>query len=202
MSITNDDIEIILENSHSQFSILCAPTGSGKSTNIPLEFIKQNLTLMSLQPTIPATVEISRYMKTKLGDLNVGFAADSIIKYSNTALKKLVKGKNISNSESITPLVYCTYGHFNNKILSVVGFANKIESLAERNEIDYLFCDIVIFDEVHSGAWELEIIMGAFKYGFEELNLNLPKAILTSATIEPDETPFPTSKFYKIESRN
>lgn len=200
MGITEKNIEDILYNAKDDFSIISIPTGSGKTTTLLEGIVNRNMTVMSLQPTRVAAKEIATYMKTKLGDINVGSGADSIIEYINIPLSKLCKGKSLleEDFDKVTPLVYCTYGHFKNKLLSVIKHALLNEN---RDLINYCFCDIVVLDEAHSGNADLELIMYLLKYGKEDLGMNLPNVILASATINPDETPFPYSKFFKIESR-
>lgn len=194
--LTNNNIQEIIQNSNDDFSILSLPTGSGKSTTVPQEFIYAGYTLMCLQLTRPAVMGLESYMKTKLGNENVGFAADSIVKYTNTMLNKLYQGKPVPETVEITPLVYCTYGHFKIRILGII----KNAILKGNYEDDFKFCDIVMIDEAHNENEISQMVIYLMRYG-KQLGLNLPNCILASATINPLETIFPAAKFFKLESR-
>ena len=204
LGITPNDILKIKNNIElSSVSILNAPTGSGKSTTVIkslYEFNEVENTIFVLQPTRPATTSLHDYMQTKIGEKKCGFAADSIIKYKNNHLYKICSGKSIkikeNNSEN-TKVVYATYGHFKNKILR---FKSYIDTYGINCNLR--FCDIIVADEAHCGNMDLEMILGLFRYIIDLGCTKIPKLMLSSATILPEETSFPDSPFYQIKSKS
>jgi HrpA-like RNA helicase len=161
------------------YSVLIAPTGSGKSTLIPPAFaVCLNAKVFCSQPTIVAVEDTGRIIKKWYPTLKVGTASEGNVNYNKD-----------------TQIIYCTSGHLKNKLLTYV----------EKEDYNVDFCDLIILDEAHNGTMDNEVIMGLWKLllkrGFASKNeFALPKILLASATLSMDVIPFKIKDNYiKIE---
>lgn len=183
MTITKSNINSIISNlEENDVSIIDAPTGSGKSTYI-VEQIYNNgeRSIMVGEQTVLTVKFLYDYMSEKFEKGIVGYAANSIINYSNS---------NFDKSNNITPIVYATYGHLKSKLLKLISSAKPYSNIK--------FVDVLMIDEAHLANQDLEMCLYLIKYGLIEKKLILPKIVLASGTINPKQTIFPDAKFHKI----
>jgi len=174
-------------------SYIVAPTGTGKSRNIPPSLIKydpESIVLVAV-PTVTAAISISRGVKESNPDLKIEYAAGGEIKYKKD-----------------TQIIYATYGHVKNKMKKYFndGIAQSIE------DFDYL-----IVDESHSRDKDSDMIWMLWEEMYRQSQTNLdrqsqsennkikyPKLIFMSATApqkeeyEIDITPKPEKYIVKL----
>jgi HrpA-like RNA helicase len=104
LGITDKQLTEIVEFIDRPENVVCgivAMTGSGKSTKLVHKIFDHNSRVFISEPTIPAAENLYRYMGSKLGLENVGFAAEGAVKYTAS-----------------TKVVYCTSGHLRRKFLN------------------------------------------------------------------------------------
>lgn len=168
-----------------------AGTGSGKTTTLPCELCKKNnkFRICVILPTREAVYNAYERANTNQirgvnVDFSVGFAANSIVKYSNKKIAHirniLYQNQEITCDENDTRLVYCTVGHFLNVIKDTVKYIQDEDSINSRsiNIFDYVF-----IDEIHLRSMNVDLIVGILKYLLISFSNKLPpKVICTSAT--------------------
>ncbi len=154
-------------------SYIVAPTGTGKSREIPPAIVrahtqekgknrKKKVTVMVAVPARVAAISLARGVKESNPDISVGFAADREIHYNQN-----------------TQIVYATYGHVKNKLRKYIvdGQAQPIPN------IDYL-----IVDESHKREIDSDMIVILWQQ-FKDQGVKVPKLIFASATA-PANTKF------------
>lgn len=183
---TNQHLEDIFDRiNNNHVTVLMAPTGIGKSTYVPKYlFEKHGLKSIIVQPTIPAAKWLYKRQSLLMGQQNVGWSADTEVHYQN----KLLLG-----SQFDTNVVYCTGGHMHRRMLDIVN-----RSAGNLNEFDMVFTDVLILDELHIGSLDYEVIMGLYRYALER-GANLPRLLLSSATIDLRTLPFTQYGEYIVE---
>ena len=191
-TINENDINNIIEMiKNNDVCGLIAPTGSGKSTYFVKNMFLQNCRIFVVNPTIPSVENIYKFMKTQLGNDNVGSAYEGNINYKNKVLEKIRNNKDTDIDD--TKVVYCTAGHMRKIFLNLMEYFNQKE-----NKIDLCFCDILMLDESHNGTLDLDIIMALWKLA-RDCGAKIPKLLLTSATLDIKKTIFPNANTYVIK---
>lgn len=170
--------------------IVVAPTGTGKSLEIPAqcaewirEVIKEtkekpiNLTVIGTVPTrvaVNSLVKIQK-MRPKMADYKIGSAANSLIQY-----------------DSETELVYSTTGHLNQKIL---------HKLKMKKIID--FFKVLMLDEAHLRTMDTELLFKYVRYVKKKQQTKF-KTIISSATMDIPaiQGQFPNAKTVVVEQKN
>lgn len=176
---TNDVIATIL------------PTGVGKSTIMIDFFFKAGYSMFISNPTNPSVENIYNYMKTVIGENNIGSAYGGDVNYENLLLNKI--RNNIESNIEDTKIVYVSAGHLVILFYDLIAYYNK----KKINTINLKFCDILMLDEAHNGSLDLEIIMHLWKYAYDKGAI-LPKLLLVSATLNTKLTIFSNVSEYKI----
>lgn len=168
-------------------SYIVAPTGTGKSRNIPPALIKydpESVVLIAV-PTVTAAISISKGVKESNPDLKIEYAAGGEVKYKKD-----------------TQIIYATYGHVKNKMKKYFndGVAQSIE------DFDYL-----IIDESHTRDKDSDMIWMLWEEMYRQAQsqsknnkIKYPKLIFMSATApqkeeyEIDITPKPEKYIVKL----
>lgn len=176
MSLTDAQINNVLtrlvENEASALCF-CAPTGSGKSTKLPIAAAKldPNSVIFCVQPTVAAVMNLYTWVKKNNKNIRVGFAAELNINYVSLdqAKKRGVKP---------TQVVFCTAGHCRRVILG-------------NNKSDMDFCHILMVDEVHNPARDIDIVINVwYEHSQREESLKRPFLLMASATPTLATVPF------------
>lgn len=173
--ISNDELNKIISFIAKPDNFVCgviSPPGSGKSTSLIQKMFEQNSKVFVSQPTIPAAESLYRYMGTKLGAGNVGFAAEGNINYTPQ-----------------TKVVYCTSGHLRRKFLSYFE-----DGKVKNGNID--FCDVLVLDEVHNGSLDYDVIMELWNLAYSQ-GATIPRLVLSSATMSNDPL-YPSTIFENL----
>ena len=89
-------------------SCLVSPTGSGKSTIVPVEFVKNNAIVYCVQPTRNSVCSLYYYVKQKYKNVKVGY---------------ILSDDNKSNHIDKCNLVYCSPSYMKNFLIK--NFNNK-----------------------------------------------------------------------------
>lgn len=145
-------VELVKSNT---VSAVIAPTGSGKSIGVIWSLIREGLTVMCTQPTIPAATSLYEYQKKLSPEFSIGFAAEGTIKYNDQ-----------SNA------VYCTAGHLR-KVMKGRFKAGKAFPM--------MFTDILFIDEIHVGSRDNSIIIDLWIEAFKQ-GVKVPRLVLATAT--------------------
>ena len=158
---------------------ISAPTGSGKSVNVPRYLAhKGNRTFVSI-PTIVSVKSIYDYQLSS-NVINEEFRS----KIGMAANTKIEERK--YNDNSI--LVYATTGHILNLLLNAVSRDKKIN-----------FCKVLIIDEVHDTGADTRLILNLYNYAAKS-GMEIPKLIMMSATpVDFDFIPELGIKEYKVK---
>jgi len=141
--------------------IVTAPTGSGKSTGIPVGLAKKGYRVFISEPTGEAVRNAIQRVNTFYPEMSVGYAIGTDIQYTDD-----------------TKIVYTTSGYLRKKILE---YFNKGMSNV------WNFTSFLIIDEYHVGSSDNFIIYNLWKYAKylsvkTKKDLKLPHVILASAT--------------------
>jgi HrpA-like RNA helicase len=155
-------------------SAIAAATGSGKSTNLIQKIFNHGSRVFISEPTIPAAENLYRYMGSRIGMENVGFAAEGAVKYNNN-----------------TKVVYCTSGHLRRKFFSYFE-----DGKVKGGKID--FCDVLALDEAHNGSLDYDVIMELWNLAYKQ-GAEIPRLVLLSATLDKDSTVFDKLPVYEIK---
>lgn len=209
LGIQDTDFYQIIENvKNNRISILGAKVGSGKSTLVGEALVDYGYKVLYLELTRQAVHSLFDYQNEKLKDsVFVGFAAESYTQYVNKELSLLMSNYSNPHIED-TQLVYATYGHFKVKFFKLVKSLLKdivkdgSMQINKTSNIKLKFFDVIIFDEAHSKNVDLELIARFWKFTLEHLNITLPHLMLTSGTIEPEDTLFEDAIHHKIETKS
>lgn len=158
---------------------ISAPTGSGKSVNIPRYLAhKGNRAFVSI-PTIVSVKSIYNY---QLSSSNI---TDEFRSKIGMAANTKVEEKQY-NDNSI--LVYATTGHILNLLLNAISKEKKIA-----------FCKVLIIDEVHDQGSDTRLILNLFNYAAKS-GMEIPKLIMMSATpVDFDFIPELSIKEYNVK---
>jgi hypothetical protein len=159
-----------------KIAILSAPTGSGKTTRVPVYLYLTGSRVFVVIPTRQGARGV--YQRTldyaeknnKIRKEDIGIAVESEINYT-------------SNQR----LIFATAGHLRRKLLSY---------LEQRKDWD--FTDILFLDEAHSGHLDYTLIFSFFLFAHKN-NVKLPKLLLVSAS--PISFPLPAAKIVVPEVR-
>ncbi|KAI3379883.1 hypothetical protein SNEBB_002277 [Seison nebaliae] len=147
--------EIIKSVDEHRVTMICAGTGSGKSTRIPSYFLpKTSKKIYVTQPRRAAAISLATYV-SRLSGCDVGTSVGY----------KIGSERLISHS---TQLIYCTTGCLLNLIV------NQYNNM-EMNDISH-----IILDEVHERNIEIDMLMALLKQLLSEEKFSL---ILMSATM-------------------
>lgn len=155
--------DIIQKGIKSPSMMVTAPTGSGKSTAIPIEMAKMGYRVFIAQPTVEAVRNSIERLNLFYPDIHVGYAAAGEIAYRKE-----------------DKIIYVTSGYLYKTILSF--FDNgKISK--------WNFASFIILDEYHVGSNYNYLIYNLWKYSKyiekqKTINLYLPNIMLTSATLQ------------------
>ena len=150
-----------------------APTGSGKSTLIPAYIAKKDpdAVVFCVQPTIAAVRNLYSWVKKSNKDISVGYAAESEAHYTSIRDAKRYGKKP-------TQIVFCTAGHCKKVILG-------------SNKGDMNFCHVLMVDEVHNPAMDIDIIVNVwYEHSQREEELKRPYLLMASATAVLSTVPF------------
>ena len=169
---------------------LKAGTGIGKSSYFPPYLEQYGATVFITQPTIPATVGLEQRVSSIYGKDKIGWAAEGDVHYSNSLIDQL-RGKDRNIGKADTPIVYCTQGHMRRIIVSF------IKSLTQQKNDNFGFATFLMLDEAHIGSADYEVIMALLNYA-KVRGVRIPRLILSSATLNIKNTPFPNSPVYEI----
>jgi len=143
-------------------SCLVSPTGSGKSSVVPVEFVKNNAIVYCVQPTKNSVLSLYHYVKNKYRSVKVGYILSD-------------EKKNLNND---CKLVYCSPSYIKNFLIK--NFNNK--------DINF---NILMLDEIHIGKIEYDIIVSLWVSmckRFEVPRLFLSSAIINLNYIPVDLT--------------
>lgn len=186
-------------------SAVIAPPGTGKSTTVVHFLNSLGAKIFIVEPTVLACDNLQRYMKT-LAKKNVGMAAEAKVNYHNAFISKIREGSSVAGSvagATEEEIVYCTAGHMKKIMLDCVRYAyskKKVTAIGETFEdVDLRFCHILMLDEAHSGSLDNDVIMHLYKF-LHSHGAQLPKLLLSSATLDIQNTPFPSALHYQIPS--
>jgi HrpA-like RNA helicase len=152
-----NDIYLFI-NTHDKTAIK-APTGSGKSIDIPAVLTRGNKVVYVALQNKNAIYSLQKSQNIFHPELDIGVLDEYHIEIAE---------KNI---------VYCTSYALRNKILNIVENNGRID-----------FCDYIILDEVHTGSAENYIILGLLDYAKTQGH-SIPKIVVMSATLNPDNYP-------------
>ena len=150
-------------------AMITAPTGSGKSLGIPEQLASMGLRVMVVVPTRAAVWSLTSIQRDRLKRVTwlplntnindfVGFAKESDISYTNTS-----------------KIIYVTSGHARKKTLSF---------FSAQGVKDWDFCDVLIMDEMHSGAVDNTVIINLWSIA-RASGIKVPRLALISATPIP-----------------
>ena len=157
------DLNLLLQG---DCNLLKAPTGSGKTSTIPIRCIREKgmKTVFCVFPTIISVTLMEQRIKTH--GITIGSARDREISYTNTEL-------GIGEGRVDTQIVLCTLPHMVSRLVDLSFRQTK------------KFADLVILDEWHQDSHEVDVFLSLF------LNLKIrPKLLLMSATTNPSRLSF------------
>mgnify|MGYP003402176567 CR=1 FL=1 len=157
------DLNLLLRG---DYNLLKAPTGSGKTSTIPIRCIREKgmKTVFCVFPTIISVTSMEQRIKTY--GITIGSARDREISYTNTEL-------GIGEGRNDTQIVLCTLPHMVSRLIDLSFRQTK------------KFADLVILDEWHQDSHEVDAFISLF------LNLKMkPKLLLMSATTNPSRLSF------------
>ncbi len=158
MSLVERTPEIFRTLSNNASTLIVSPTGTGKSTLLPGVFARAGNKILVSAPPIQAVRTLYDRMVSELGGtVTVGYAAEGEIRYNQD-----------------TQLVYATAGHVKNMILRY--FEQKM-----RNPATVFPFNLLIVDEIHTGALENALIVSLWSYGLKR-GLISCRLIMMSAT--------------------
>jgi HrpA-like RNA helicase len=156
-----DILRLIYDNNNPIVSVV-APTGSGKSVGIPAAVAAGGSRIFVVVPTRTAATSLAEYQtllqKQKSKPDSVGYAAEGSVHYDDRTL-----------------IAYVTGGHARRKLLSYF-------SDGQARDID--FCDVLMVDEVHSGALDTTIILSLWVNAATS-GAAVPRLVIASATPVP-----------------
>jgi HrpA-like RNA helicase len=167
-----------------------APTGIGKSSLLIkklteailkhyLEEYKQpvKFCIFVVQPTIPATIGLYKYMKKLLEGtkLKVGYSVEGKVRYDKD-----------------TNIIYCTSGHAENIML---GYFQHDRLTSPVN-----FCNILVIDEAHGGTLSQDTIVSLWETA-KTSGRSVPKLLFMSADLDMGEVGYPNSTMYEITTK-
>lgn len=130
--LVKSTVDIILSRSS---TIVHAPTGSGKTTLIPMELLKRKKRTFVCLPTIYSVQSMRNYISILLPNHDIGSACDGDVEYTDDTL-----------------LIYCTSGYMENMLMS--------KMIKGEKDID---ADVVIIDEFHMGSISNSVIHHIYK---------------------------------------
>nr|QBK90738.1 MAG: ATP-dependent helicase [Pithovirus LCPAC201] len=162
--------------------LVSAPTGIGKSLGIPWILGRNGNRVVVSVPTVAAATSLFARQKTLNPDIEVGYAAEAKIHYSEK-----------------TQIIYATSGHIRRRFLD---FYRQMKNQTVGNDfVTRLISqtDILILDEIHLGSIDDHINQALWKYGFEQ-GYQIPKLVLSSAT--PEESKYLKTFKYSIPTKN
>jgi HrpA-like RNA helicase len=161
--------------------MISASTGTGKSTTMMEWIIEKNYSVFNTQLTKPATSNLGRYEKQRLGEDAVGTAFDGYVRYINSNLEEIRNGH--YRDEDNTPLVYCTSGHMRRIFLSLY-------TAMRQGRRNLLFTDIIVLDEAHLKTADQDVILRIHSL-LKSKGCLVPKLILCSATLDIEREDLP-----------
>lgn len=192
------------------YSIISAGTGAGKTTTYPCKLVKAGIKAIGrpykvivVLPTKEGTDNgYTRASTNQIDSVNVDFsvgrARDGDVEYSNykgSLISNSVSGFPLPKDETVdTDLVYCTFGHFKNRLEEWNKYLSGEDYVSPRSINTF---DFVIIDEAHlkNKNMNVDIILGNLKYLLISYpKKGIPQVVLTSATYKED-----TAKFYTIQ---
>jgi hypothetical protein len=206
-------IDAVLDNiANYQISGVVAGTGTGKSTTLMTEILNVGtpeapITIFSVQPTVLAVNGLFQRQTKLLGKDKVSMAAESVVQYNNDLISK-IRGNQVKGKQH--QLVYCTNGHIRHLFFSFIFYCfnnKRITSPHKGKEafdfagVDLKFCDILVIDEVHGGTMDCDVIMYLYRYMFKAGAI-LPRLLLSSATLDIVNTPFPDAPIHQIQMKS
>ena len=144
-----------------------APTGTGKSLEIPASIIAQDPTnrVMVCVPVRSAALNLYDTQVEFRPELKVGYAADRVINYDDT-----------------TQVIYATYQHVTNLLFRYFTPGPTLED-TKIAPID--FATHIMLDESHTGNIELSKITALLNYARHQ-DVVTPKIVIATATPAPD----------------
>lgn len=149
-----------------------AETGTGKSIMIPgtLALEKEYVVYVSV-PRVTSAITLAEFERKTFPSLSIGYGADGNKKYDDK-----------------TKVVYATAGHLRRKLFSY---------FREASQNGFLFCDVLIMDEIHVGSVDNSVIMSLWDFA-RKRGLKVPKLVLLSAT-PTDSFLTPEAEIYHID---
>ena len=178
-----------IEKKREKISVIRAPTGSGKSTELVKILYEKGKTCFLVAPTIPSVRSLYKYMSNTIQLESIGYAADHEIKYDNSVINQ-VRNNPTPGIEN-TALVYCTTGHMKNILYDCILAVQKANEVGDRIP-NIHFCDYIILDEVHIGSIDITMIQRLWLKMNQLFNSNsrsIPNLIESSATYSDDSIP-------------
>lgn len=142
-------------------ALLKAETGSGKTTAMPPFLAAMGARVFCAIPTRVAARGAYRRIKETQPTINVGYSFGGETMYDDS-----------------TQLIYCTYGHLKNVLLSFIEDGKVI------NKDKYAkLAGVIMIDEAHMGEIDADIIFGLWKYMVDRKVMG-PRLLFASATID------------------
>lgn len=197
-TIANDQLELILSNiANHTVSGVIAPPGAGKSTTLVRYINQQGAKIFVVEPTVLACENLHRFVGGQVGADKVGYAVEGRVHYQNATLSTLRSGPRPTGPD--TEIVYCTGGHMKRIFLDLVREAQKrVTAASTFEDINLRFCDVLMVDEAHSGSIDNDMIMHLYRFLQVHGITQLPRLLLSSATLDITTTPFPTAPQHTI----
>jgi HrpA-like RNA helicase len=191
-------IETIEQNAVTQ---IISPTGTGKSLGIPNKLYQKGYRVFISVPTRTAAYNLYKKQKEIIGARSddsanvVGYAAENNIMYDEN-----------------TMIVYMTSGHLRRKMFKMIKNFNSSGAdgkVSDRVKND--FCDILMVDEIHSGALDNTILLSLWNHLIpykKSIGFKVPRLVVASAsdvylpfekivTLEIDSDSYDVKIFYE-----
>jgi HrpA-like RNA helicase len=207
INVNPEDLDVIVQNlGRAQVSGIIAPPGTGKSTTVIKHLYNavEQAKIFVVEPTIIACANLRNYMSSQFEAMGapkaaVGMAAEGEVHYTNKRLAEI--RQNSIPTEPDTGVVYCTGGHMHKIMLNLVQYANRHAAVTLKGtnftNVNLRFCNILMVDEAHSGSVDNDMIMYLYAY-LRRHGAQLPRLLVSSATLNIQETPFPDAPIYRI----
>jgi HrpA-like RNA helicase len=202
----NQYLPTIIDNIKNNAIIqIISPTGTGKSLGIPNKLYHEGYRVFISVPTRTAAYNLYKKQKEIIGpssDGIVGYAAENNIMYDEN-----------------TMIVYMTSGHLRRKMFKMIKTFNGTGAVETSKgaygkvleKVKNDFCDILMVDEIHSGALDNTILLSLWNHLIpfkKSIGFKVPRLVVASAsdvylpfekiiTLEIDSDSYDVKIFYE-----
>jgi HrpA-like RNA helicase len=169
------------------FTIITAPTGSGKSLGIPAALAAAGFRVMISVPTrasVWSLVNIQRSRLTHAPWIPKGIALTDYVSYADSRDEH-------PRYNAHSKIIYVTSGHARKKVLS---------NFSPQGAYDWDFCDVLMVDEIHAGSVDNTVMLHLWSIA-QQSGVGVPHLVLASATPIPLAI-HPQPKLFAVSFRN